>query len=363
MTWPFLPHHIAVADFVIVFHLALNVGDGKPFRGAAGEVALEHAAHVVERQVGVVGERHLIDDLGDGAFQFADIRAGVLGDVHLNITRDGERRVPFAFAVFLDEAFYDAELRLDFRRLDVEGSARVESGDVALVDINVFRCAVGGKNNLFSLVSHLVEYLKHDIERLFLALEVLHVVDEQHIGFLVALLEVAVARFFLVMCHRGFHIIREQLCGIDVGHLQLRSRLVDVVLDRAQKVRFPQPALAVDEKRIEVHLAGGFRNIDGHRVSHSVGVADDEVFESEGGRPLRAFVRGRVRGRLLLCATLADRRLEMIVECRPPFLLWLRLRDLRLVNRGKGRDDRWRIFARGRNGLAWGRDCRGGRRA
>ena len=143
MTWPFLPHHIAVADFVIVFHLALNVGDGKPFRGAAGEVALEHAAHVVERQVGVVGERHLIDDLGDGAFQFADIRAGVLGDVHLNITRDGERRVPFAFAVFLDEAFHNAELRLDFRRLDVEGSARVESGDVALVDINVFRCAVG----------------------------------------------------------------------------------------------------------------------------------------------------------------------------------------------------------------------------
>ena len=86
--------------------------------------------------------------------------------------------IPFAFAVFLDEAFHDSELRLDFRRLDVEGSAGVESSDVTLVDINVFRRAVSGKNNLFSLVSHLVENLENDIERLFLALEVLHVVDE-----------------------------------------------------------------------------------------------------------------------------------------------------------------------------------------
>ena len=96
----------------------------------------------------------------------------------MDIARDGERRIPFAFAVFLDEAFHDSELRLDFRRLDVEGSAGVESSDVTLVDINVFRRAVSGKNNLFSLVSHLVENLENDIERLFLALEVLHVVDE-----------------------------------------------------------------------------------------------------------------------------------------------------------------------------------------
>ena len=300
MTGPFLPHHIAVTDLVVVLHLALDVGDGEPFRGAAGEMALEHAAHVVERQVGVVGECHLVDDLGDGAFQLADIRAGVLGDVHLDVARDGKRRVPFAFAVLLDEALHDAELGFDFGWLDVESSARVESGDVALVDIDVFRCAVSGKDNLFSLVSHLVENLEHDIERLLLALEVLHVVDEQHVRFLVALLEVAVARFFLVMRHRGFHIIREQLCGIDVGHLQLRSRLVDVVLNRAQKVRFPQPALAVDEKRIEVHLARSFRDIDGHRVGHSVGIANDEVLESEGSRSLRAFVRRRGRRRLFL---------------------------------------------------------------
>ena len=287
-----------------------------------------------------MGERHLVDDFGDGAFQLANIRAGVLGDVHLDIARDGKRRIPFAFAVFLDEAFHDSELRLDFGRLDVEGSAGVESSDVTLVDINVFRRAVSGKNNLFSLVSHLVENLENDIERLFLALEVLHVVDEQHVGFLVALLEVAVARFLLVVRHRGFHVIRKQLCGVYVGHLQLRSRLVDIVLNSAQKVCFPQSALAIDEKRVEVHLAGSFRDIDSHRVGHSVGVADDEVLESEGGRPLRAFVRGRGCGRLLLCAMLGQGRFEMIVESRSSFLFWLRLCDLRLVTRRKGRDDR-----------------------
>ena len=91
MTWPFLPHHIAVADLVIVFHLALDVGDGKSFRGAAGEVALEHATHVVECQVGVVGERHLVDDFGDGAFSASRIlRAEVSRRMYIWISLDME---------------------------------------------------------------------------------------------------------------------------------------------------------------------------------------------------------------------------------------------------------------------------------
>ena len=106
-------------------------------------MVLQQRAHVVQAQVGLVEKRHLVDDLGDGAFQLTDIGAGAFRDVHLDVFRNGEISFAFVLLVFLDEALDDAELRLYFRRLDVEGAAGVEAALVALVDVDVLGRAVG----------------------------------------------------------------------------------------------------------------------------------------------------------------------------------------------------------------------------
>ncbi len=138
----------------------------------------------------------------------------------------------------------------------------------------------------------LVEYLEHDIQRLLLALEELDVVDEEHIGFLVMVLEVLVAFLLLVVgCHR-VGVIVHQLGGIDVDGAQVRLRLADVVLHRAHEVGLAQPALAVDEQGIEEGAAGGLGHLDSQGIGHLVRFADDEVLEGE--RRCRAFLHAAV---------------------------------------------------------------------
>ena len=73
--------------------------------------------------------------------------------------------------------------------------------------------------------------MEHDVERLLLALQILHVVDEQHVCFLIAGLEVLVARLLLVVCGACLHVVGEQFCRIDVDGAEPRHRFVHVVLD------------------------------------------------------------------------------------------------------------------------------------
>ena len=86
-----------------------------------------------------------------------------------------------------------------------------------------------------------VEDLEDDVERLLLSLEVLHVVDEEHVDLLVPLLEVAVARLLLVVARRRLGVIAEELGRVDVDRGQVGHRLADVVLDGPEQVRLPEP--------------------------------------------------------------------------------------------------------------------------
>ena len=201
--------------------------------------------------------------------------------------------------IFVDEALDDTELRFDLRRLDIDGSTLIEPGMVSLVDVDVLRRSVCGENYLLSLAGELVEYLKDDIEGLLLALEVLDVVDEQDIGFLVVGLEVFVARLLLVMSCARLHVVREELGRVDVDRLEVWLSFANVILDGSHEVSFPQTAFPVDKKRVERRFAGHFRNVDGHGVSHAVRVADDEILECERRRGMIARSCGRCALRAL----------------------------------------------------------------
>ena len=347
-----------MAHLVEVLHFLLNVGDGEALRRAAGEVVLQQRAHVVQLEVGLVEERHLVDHLRDGALQLADVRAGAFRDVHLDVVGDVEVVRPFRLAVLVHEAFHDAQLRLDLGGLDVERAARVEAAAVALVDVDVLRRAVGRQHHLAALAGQLVEYLEHDVERLLLALQVLDVVDEQHVGFLVARLEVLVAGFLLVVRRAGLHVVAQQLGRVHVDGGKLRHRLVDVVLDGAHEVRFPQTRLAVDEQRVEVRLARHLGHGHGHGVRHAVRIADDEVLERKRGRG----AVGAVERYFSFRADAGD-----LFPYRPSMRFGTACVDLRRTcgirgrsRRGLRRADRRRRFCRRRHGCR--RGClRGGR--
>ena len=100
---------------------------------------------------------------------------------------------------------------------------------VALVDVDVFRRSVGRENDLLPLAGELVEDLEHDVERLLLALEVLDVIDEEDVGFLVMGFEVPVARLFLIVRCACVHVVGQKLGRVDVDRSEVRLRLADVV--------------------------------------------------------------------------------------------------------------------------------------
>ena len=115
-----------MADVVELLDFLLDVRHRQALEGPAREVAFQQPSHVVDRHVHLE-ELHLVDDLRDGALQFAQVRVGVLGDVQLDFVGDRERLAMLRPAILLNERLDDAELRLDFRRLDVERAAGVEA--------------------------------------------------------------------------------------------------------------------------------------------------------------------------------------------------------------------------------------------
>lgn len=309
------------ADEVAVLHLEealdllLDVLNGEILRSSAGKMVFKQRADIGDGEVGLIEERHLVNHLGDGAFQLSYVGARVFRYVHLNILGDDEVLSPFGVAVLVDEAFDDAELRLDLGRLDVDGSALVEPRMVALVDVDVFRRSVGRENDLLPLAGELVEDLEHDVERLLLALEVLDVVDEEDVGFLVMGFEVPVARLFLIVRCACVHVVGQKLGRVDVDRSEVRLRLADVVLYGPHEVRFPQPALSVDEQRVKRRLSRHLGDVDRHGVGHAVGVADDEVLERERGGGVIARSRACVAPRAVSRGLLGGRAsIDVVVE-------------------------------------------------
>ena len=88
-----------------------------------------------------------------------------------------------------NKALDDVALRLVVGWLNIYRGSRVESGHVAFVEVDVFRRSVRGEYKLLALRDHRIEDAEQRVERAGLALEPLDIVDEQHIGIAVFVLE------------------------------------------------------------------------------------------------------------------------------------------------------------------------------
>ena len=81
------------------------------------------------------------------------------------------------------------------------------------------------------------------------------------------------------------------------------------------RVRFPQPALSVDEQRVKRRLSRHLGDVDRHGVGHAVGVADDEVLERERGGGVIARSRACVAPRAVSRGLLGGRAsIDVVVE-------------------------------------------------
>ena len=148
--------------------------------------------------------------------------------------------------------------------MNVVGTARIEAALVSFVDIDALRRTVGRKHDLLAGVGEAVEQLEHDIDRGRLALEILHVVDEQRVRVEIAALECLEARFIFAVVDCGDGVFRDELLRVDIHHAHIRPRFQDVVLDSSQQVRLAQTAFSVDEQGVQGRLAGRFRYRYGH---------------------------------------------------------------------------------------------------
>ena len=90
------------ADEVAVLHLEealdllLDVLNGEILRSSAGKMVFKQRADIGDGEVGLIEERHLVNHLGDGAFQLSYVGARVFRYVHLNILGDDEVLPPSA---------------------------------------------------------------------------------------------------------------------------------------------------------------------------------------------------------------------------------------------------------------------------
>ncbi|MNW55056.1 hypothetical protein D3C74_326930 [compost metagenome] len=144
-----------------------------------------------------------------------------------------------------------------------------------------------------------VEGVEELLHRLFLALQELDVVDQEHVDVAVAPLE----RPGLALADRVDEVVRE-LLGVHVAHADVRVQVVRVVADRVQEVRLAEAGLPVDEEGV-VGLGRRLGDRDSGSVREPVRRSDDERLEDVlrvqpgrlGGRTLRG---GSGQGALVL---------------------------------------------------------------
>ncbi len=110
-----------------------------------------------------------------------------------------------------------------------------------------------------------------------LAGEELDVVDQQHVGVAVGVLE-AVDR---AGAERGDEVVGERLGG-RVADGGAAAEGEHVVADRVQEVGLAEPRRGVEEERV-VGLARKLGDGEGGRVGEAVAVADDELLEAVAG--------------------------------------------------------------------------------
>ena len=214
-------------------------------------------------------ERNVRGDTHERAFELAHVRADALGDEieHPTVERDIEVGLLAA---------QDGDARLKIRHLDLRGEAPLKAGDEAAFEIlDLARRTIAGEHDLARVVEELVEGVEELLLRAVLALEEVHVVDQQHVHLAVFLAELREG----LLLDRFHELIRELLAR-DVAHDGVALPRDHFLADSLEQVRLAEAGGAVEEERV-VDLAGLFSD----RLGHSDGVtavgADDEAVEVE----------------------------------------------------------------------------------
>ena len=153
------------------------------------------------------------------------------------------------------------------------------------------RRAVGGEHDLGAGGERGLDRVEELLRRALLALEELDVVEQQHVGRAIALLE----RRDLVVLEGGEKLARERL-GVRVAHRQAAHAERDVVADRLEEVGLADPRRTADEQRV-VDLARQLGDRQRRRVREAVGGPDHECLERVAGLEVE-MTGGRRRRRV-----------------------------------------------------------------
>ena len=189
------------------------------------------------------------------------------------------RVVVHSFAERADEKVFE----LVARDLDGDGEARVEAARHALIEAVLAHAelrgrTVGSEDDLLALGDEHVEGVEEELERTRRAGHVLNVVDDEHVDVAVVLREDV--RCAAVLVTDGVRVVGDEvgrrLVDADARGVVLR----DVVLDGAEKVRLPQPALSIDKEWV-VALVLAVGHLECRLIGELVLVADDEAVERE----------------------------------------------------------------------------------
>ncbi len=199
----------------------------------------------------------------------------------MHFFRNAQILIPWCCSIFIDVTLDDGQLSFDFRRLDVDRAALYKAATIAFVDVDVFGRAIGAEDDLLPLINQFIEDLEDDIERLFLTLQELDVVDQQNIGSFIIGLEVLIAGFLAIMLGHRIGVTADQFLTVHINGAQMRLCFSDVILNSTHQMRLTQATLTVDEQRIQRRTARHLSHLDRHTVSHSIRFTDDEVLEGD----------------------------------------------------------------------------------
>ena len=136
----------------------------------------------------------------------------------------------------------------------------------------------------------------------------LHIVDQQQIERVVALLELVKSAALVGLNH-----IRHKLLGVDVENFGIWAVGQQLVAHGMHQVGFAQAHTAIDEKRV-VQVPGHARHVHGRRARHAVGRALHQGLERQ--RRIEPGAKGAGRG-FVAAVVLCVRRGGGLGGCGP----------------------------------------------
>ena len=259
------PHSFATACWMAK---VLSAGPPPPLPFHRLELVAERVARDVDRDLAVL-ERRVGEQLDDRALELAHARPHVLGDEANDVL--GDRELEVVEVRLLPQ---DRDAVLEVRQLDVGDHAPLEARDEPCLEAgDLRRRPVAGEDDLAAAFVERVEGVEELLLHRLLALEEVHVVDEEEVGFAEAAAEVGGGS----VLNRGDELVGE-LLGADEGDAGVGLSRDDLVRDGLHEVRLAESGVAVDEERV-VDLAGRLGDGVGGGGGELVRLSDDEVVE------------------------------------------------------------------------------------